>query len=268
MPAVDHDPDAAGSQLAQRLGRCRNSALQPDQDRTLALASSARVTGPKVVQGLTAAYHSLHCGATCGRDRSTELAFEVLPYQLELDLDRAHGPADHAGDLGVGEPLELPDDNLAEGIGKQSEQALDFLHNGDSLLGTGLRAIDVVQHPLRKVRIARVVRSVAALTADVAPIRHVSVSGVDNLAHRDPDQQFPELLPAGRCGLSRGLAVAKAGEHALQDVLLILATQDAVIEMAPDQILEPRRESFPDDPGGLIAHPRIRRPQLVHVSCE
>jgi len=38
----------------------------------------------------------------------TELAFEVLPYQLELDLDRANGPVDHAGDLGVGEPLELP----------------------------------------------------------------------------------------------------------------------------------------------------------------
>src|SRR5271157_1822620 len=41
MPAVDHDPDAAGSQLAQRVGRCRNSALQPDQDHTPALARSA-----------------------------------------------------------------------------------------------------------------------------------------------------------------------------------------------------------------------------------
>src|SRR5208283_184871 len=44
MPAVDHDPDAAGSRLAQRVGGCRNSALQPDQEHTPALASRWRLT--------------------------------------------------------------------------------------------------------------------------------------------------------------------------------------------------------------------------------
>jgi hypothetical protein len=117
-----------------------------------------------------------------------EFTFEVLPDQLKLDLDRANGPADHARDLGVGKSLELPDDNLAEGVGKQLEQALDFLYDGDSFLGTGLRPINVIQHPFWKVRVFRVARSLASLTANVAAVSHVSVCGVDDLTHRDPDQ--------------------------------------------------------------------------------
>src|SRR5208337_4627474 len=46
MPAVDHDPDAAGSRLAQRVGGCRNSALQPDQDHTPALAKNSLFHSP------------------------------------------------------------------------------------------------------------------------------------------------------------------------------------------------------------------------------
>ena len=64
------------------------------------------------------------------------------------------------------------------------------------------------------------------------------VGGVDDLAHRDPDQQFPELLATGGGGFALELAEAEARVHALEDVLLVFAPADAVVEVPAHEHLQ------------------------------
>src|SRR5205807_2144690 len=111
------------------------------------------------------------------------------------------------------------------------------------------------EHPAREERRADVVavRSGAPLAPHVAARGQVPVGGIDDLAHRDPHQELPELLAAGWRGLALPLAGAEADVHALEDVLLILAAANAVIQVPADQGLQPGCEPLPDDPGRLIA---------------
>ena len=81
----------------------------------------------------------------------------------------------------------------------------------------------------------------------------MTVCGVDDLAHRDPDQQFPEFLAARRGGLAFELAETEARVNALENVLFVFAPPNAIVEVPAHEHLQPRREPFPDDASGLVA---------------
>ena len=61
------------------------------------------------------------------------------------------------------------------------------------------------------------------------------------------------------------LALTKAGVDVLQDVLFVFTAADAVVEMPPNQGLQPRRKPFPDEPSGLVALAAIRRTQVLNA---
>ena len=61
---------------------------------------------------------------------------------------------------------------------------------------------------------------------------------------------------------------AEAGVHALKDVLFVFAAADAVVEVPAHQAQQPRREPFPDDPGGLVPLAAIGRTQTLNAQGE
>ena len=127
---------------------------------------------------------------------SAELMLQPRSNELELQLDGSHGLADDLRDLEVRESLEPPDHDLPEIFGELIEQALDLLDDDNALLGAGLGAVDVFEHPLREHAVARILLDVAALATNVATIGRMPVGRVHDLAHRDPHQELPELFPA------------------------------------------------------------------------
>ena len=124
----------------------------------------------------------------------------------------------------------------AEVGGRSVKQPLDLLENDDLLLVAGLSPVDVLEHPARKERpVGWRVVAVGSFAADVAAGREMTVGRVDDLAHRDPDQQFPQLLAARRRCLAFELPEAKAGVDALKYVLFVFAAANAIVEVPPHQ---------------------------------
>ena len=80
---------------------------------------------------------------------------DLFADDLHLELDRTNSAADHAGDLGISESLELPDHDAAEVRGETVEQALNLVENDDLFLLAGLRPVDVLEHPAREERARR-----------------------------------------------------------------------------------------------------------------
>src|SRR5262249_32167471 len=161
---------------------------------------------------------------------------------------------------------EFPDDDLAKVFGEALQETIELLNDDESLFGTGLGSVDMVEHPARKLIQGRSVpRGSAALAPDVAARGEVPVGGVDDLAHGDPHQQLPELLATGWRVLTNELAVAKAGVHALKNVLFVLPATDAIIEMTPDQSLQAGGKPLPYHARGLFTLAAVRRLKVLYV---
>jgi hypothetical protein len=173
---------------------------------------------------------------------------------LHLELNGTDCAADRGSNLGVGEPLELPEDNAPKVIGETMEEPLDFFEHDNFFFCAGLGSVDMVEHPTREdrrggMRISRI----AAFTANIATGGTVTMRGVDDLAHRDPDQQFPEFLATRRGGVALELAETEARVNALENVVFVFAPPNAIIKVPAHEHLQPRREPFPDNPSGLVA---------------
>ena len=126
------------------------------------------------------------------------------------------------------------------------EQPLDLLENDDLFLLAGLRPVDVFEHPAREERPAGgAVVGFGSLAADVAAGREMPVGRVDDLAHRDPDQEFPQLLAARGRGLPVRLPDAEARVHALKDVLFVFAAADAIVEVPAHQAQQAAPKTVP-----------------------
>ena len=65
---------------------------------------------------------------------------------------------------------------------------------------------------------------------------------VDGLAHRDPHQQLPEVVAARQRRGGPLLADAEALVHALQHVLLVLATADSPVQVSAGQDQQAREK--------------------------
>ena len=79
------------------------------------------------------------------------------------------------------------------------KEPLDLFEYNDLLFGTRLRSVDMLEHPAGEDRSAGMrIMGIGAFTTNIATSGTMTVCGVDDFAHRDPDQQFPELLAAGR----------------------------------------------------------------------
>src|SRR5437660_1700408 len=85
----------------------------------------------------------------------------------------------------------------------------------------------------------------------------MALGRIGNLAHRDPDQQLPELVAAPQRVLGLELPEAEALEHALQDVVFALAAAEAGVEPPAHEGAEACRKAFPDLPRGLVARARV-----------
>ena len=117
---------------------------------------------------------------------------------------------------------------------------MKLLEDDDLLFVARLSAVDVIEHPAREERaIGVVVARVDPLAANVAACRHMAVGRIDDLTHGDPHQELPELLATGRRRLAFELTGAEARVHALENVLLVLADANTVVQMSPHQRLQP-----------------------------
>ena len=251
MPRADHDPDARGSRLAER-GR-RRGHLDPRADR-----------GDETRADLTA--ESL-CDA--GRDASSWSAFSSSRLRINCILSstqRTVRPIVQAISA-----LVKPSSFQSTICRSSSERPCSSRSSSSrtmtfsSGLGWALSTCSSIHCGKQRSAAARPVAGRGRLAADVAAGRHVPVSGVHHLAHRDSHQQLPELRAAGRRRLALELAHAEAGVHALQDVLLVLAAADPVVEVPAHQRLKARREPLPDHAGRFISLAAIGRTQVVNA---
>src|SRR5262249_23977704 len=162
-----------------------------------------------------------------GLDRSGPL-LPSFPDELHLELDAPNRTSHLAGNLGIGEPLQFPAHDPSQVFREALEQAIELPDDHDPLFGAGLGAVDVVEHPAGEERWLRptVVLWGRPVARHGAASRETSVGDIDDLAHRDPYQEPPEFLPAGRRGLPLELLLAESRKCTLKDVLLILMATD------------------------------------------
>jgi hypothetical protein len=173
---------------------------------------------------------------------------------MHLELDGTDCAADRGGNFGVGESLELPEDDTPKVIGETVEEPLDLFQHDDLLFGAGLGSVDMLEHPARENRRGGMrILGIEAFTTDIATGGTVTMCGVYDLAHRDPDQQFPELFAARGGGLTLELTEAEARVNALEDVLFVFTPPNAIVKVPAHENLQPRREPFPDNTSGLVA---------------
>jgi hypothetical protein len=134
------------------------------------------------------------------------------------------------------------------------KEPLNLFEHDDFLFSTGLSSVDMLEHPAGEDRSAWIwILGIGPFATNIATSRTMTVCGVDDFAHRDPDQQFPELLAARRGSLAFELAETKARIHALKDVLFVFTTPNAIVKVTAHQHLKPCRKPFPDDSSGLVA---------------
>jgi len=134
------------------------------------------------------------------------------------------------------------------------KEPLDLFEHDDFLFSTGLSSVDMLEHPAGEDRSAGMwILGIGAFTTNITTSGTMTVCGVDDFAHRDPDQQFPELLAARRGSFAFELAQTEACIDALKDVLFVFTTPNAIVKVTAHQHLKPCRKPLPDDTSGLIA---------------
>lgn len=112
------------------------------------------------------------------------------------------------------------------------EEPLDLFEHDDLFVRAGLDSIDMLEHPPREDRrVGMRILGFAAFTTNIATGGMVTMCGVDDLAHCDPDQQFPEFLAARRGSLALELAETEARVNALENVVFVFTPPNAIVKV-------------------------------------
>ena len=163
------------------------------------------------------------------------------PDRPELALHRLRDTPEPRGDLRVGVPLHLPEGHGAERlVGQSREQPLTLLGHLRRQLGRRLGAED-------RLRAHQVEIGEALDPPAPSRLSSLVVHQVDGLAHRQHEQQLPEIVAVFELRKLASLGPAiEALEGAERHVLLVgHATGDAP-ETGPRQPDEPAEVGFPE----------------------
>ena len=94
-------------------------------------------------------------------------------------------------------------------------------------------------------------RAASSRTAAAALLAVLVACQVERLAHRDRDQQAPEVIPIRQLREAAALDAPKeAGEGAQGDVLLVGGAARQALQLAPRQAHQPPEVAFPEVLGG------------------